>query len=84
MADEDLLSIRSEVRGEIGYLYLKGQLLAESRFKLDRLLRDWIEARLSGVIISCRDLHYIDSAGLSTWIGALHRLRQIGWADAQG
>lgn len=78
MAKEELLHIDEVTEKGVGVVRLGGQLLAESRFPLDRLLRDWHEGGVHQVVISCADLRHIDSAGLSTMIGALHRMRREG------
>jgi len=78
MAREDLLDVEAEVTGDIGLITLSGQLMAESRTKLERLLRDWTEDGVRFVRVACRGLEYIDSAGLSTMIGASHRLKRAG------
>jgi anti-anti-sigma factor len=78
MADSHSLKIIQSSDGEIGSLELAGQLMAESRFDLEQLLRLWTENGVHFVLISCRDLKFVDSAGLSTLIGGLHRLRRLG------
>ena len=78
MPNEDILQIDSCVESEVGMLMLAGELRAESRYALERQLRDWGEGGMKRVVIGCADLSYIDSAGLSTMIGALHRLRRAG------
>jgi anti-sigma B factor antagonist len=62
----------------IGVLTLTGELIAESRLELDRVLREWHEAGRVRVIACCAELTYLDSAGLSTLLGALHRFRRAG------
>lgn len=78
MAHEEFLSIDSRIDDQVGLVTLDGRLMAETRFELDRIFRDWIDSGLKRVIVSCRNLDYIDSAGLSTMIGAMHRMRRIG------
>lgn len=73
-----MLQIRKRVDKDIGLITLEGQLMAESRFDLEQLLREWMEGGVHFVLISCRDLKFIDSAGLSTLIGGLHRLKRAG------
>lgn len=52
--------------------------MAESRINLEQLFREWNDGGLRFIVVSCKELEYIDSAGLSTLIGALHRLRREG------
>ncbi len=51
--------------------------MAESRFELEQLLRVWTDNGVHFVVVGCGELTFIDSAGLSTLIGGMHRLRQI-------
>lgn len=78
MSELSGLEIQPRVRTEIGYIDLDGNLMAESRTELERLLREWNEGQLRYVIVNCKELRCIDSAGLSTLIGAQHRLRRMG------
>jgi stage II sporulation protein AA (anti-sigma F factor antagonist) len=78
MADPHKLQIEPILDGETGHLTLRGQLMAESRYDLEQILRLWTESGVHFVSISCKELRFVDSAGLSTLIGALHRLRRLG------
>lgn len=78
MTRDNLLSVDYQVVGETGRLNLEGELVAESRIEPERILREWLDAGISQVIIRCMLLTYIDSAGLSTLLGALHRFRRQG------
>ena len=78
MTRENLLAIECEVDRAIGHLNLEGELVAESRFEPERILREWLDGGVRGVIVRCHGLSHIDSAGLSTLLGALHRFRRKG------
>lgn len=78
MRREDIISIQERVEKRVGYIDLSGRLMAESRYDLERILREWSEANLNQVIVTCRELEYIDSAGLSTLIGGLHKMKKLG------
>lgn len=78
MIRENLLITESSVEHEIGLLMLEGELIAETRYEPERILREWLDGGLNRVIIRCATLSYIDSAGLSTLLGALHRFRRQG------
>lgn len=78
MTRENLLSIEAQVVQSIARLDLCGELVAESRFELERIFREWQDQGLSRVIVLCQRLIHIDSAGLSTLLGALHRFRRKG------
>lgn len=77
MASDHSLQINSEADGEVGAISLRGQLMAESRFELEQLLRVWTDGGTHFIVVECRELAFIDSAGLSTLIGGMHRLRQV-------
>lgn len=78
MSRENLLTVRSQVEQGIGIIYLDGELLAESRYETERILRDWAESGIHQVIVSCSGLMNLDSGGLSTLLGAMHRARREG------
>jgi anti-sigma B factor antagonist len=78
MTRENLLIMDCLVEGEAGRLDLNGELIVETRFEVERLLREWLESGIRRVIIRCRTLSAIDSAGFSTLLGALHRYRREG------
>src|SRR5688572_30750646 len=78
MVRDNLLIMESKVEENVSWLGLTGELIAESRFDIERVLREWHEAGVTHVIVRCRGLNYIDSAGLSTLLGALHRYRRSG------
>lgn len=78
MPNENLLQFEVSGDKELAVIELRGDLIAESRFELERVMRDWLELGVTKIIIGCEELNYIDSAGLSTLLGALHRLRRTG------
>jgi anti-sigma B factor antagonist len=77
MIQDHSLQISSHADGEVGTVTLSGQLMAESRFELEQLLRVWTGNGIHFIVVDCGDLSFIDSAGLSTLIGGMHRLRQV-------
>lgn len=78
MLRDNLLVVHSDLHAEIGYLTLEGELLAESRYEPERILREWHENEIRNVIVICAGLTHIDSAGFSILLGALHRYRRDG------
>lgn len=78
MTRDNLLIMDYHVDHDIGHLNLDGELIAETRLELERILREWLDSGINRVIIRCTALNYIDSAGLSTLLGALHRFRRQG------
>ena len=72
------LNLSYQISGEINCLTLEGELISTTRFEPERVLREWNEAGVNQVVVRCTDLEYIDSAGLSTLLGALHRYRRNG------
>lgn len=78
MAGNDLMEIDLQVVGGLGEVRLSGRLMAESRFEIERILRDWNETGVNHAVVSLAGLDYVDSAGLSTLIGAMHKMRREG------
>lgn len=76
MLRDHLLTIHSDVEGHTGYLVFEGELIAETRFEPERIFREWLEAGIVNVVVSCAGLRHIDSAGFSILLGALHRFRR--------
>lgn len=78
MSRENQLSIDCQVSEQTSQLDLEGELVAETRFEPERVLRELLDQGVSRVIVGCRRLCAIDSAGLSTLLGAMHRFRRKG------
>jgi anti-anti-sigma factor len=76
MLRENLLRIQCEIRDGIGLLRLDGELVAESRYEPERILREWLEAEVFQIVVQCDKVTHLDSAGLSILLGALHRFRR--------
>ena len=70
------LNMDCKCRSGVASLTLNGELISLTRFEPERVLRQWHEAGVIRVIIDCSGLRYIDSAGLSILLGALHRFRR--------
>ena len=78
MTPEDRLHVRGEIQDAVAVLTLEGELIAQTRYDVERILREWLEAGILHAIVRMPALRYIDSAGLSTLLGALHRYRRAG------
>jgi anti-sigma B factor antagonist len=76
MLRENLLRVQCEAADGVGLMRLEGELIAESRYEPERILREWLAADVCKVIIQCDKVTHIDSAGLSVLLGALHRYRR--------
>lgn len=77
MSFDRSLQIHSQADGELGFMTLSGQLMAESRYDVEQMIRQWTDNGVHFISVCCRDLTFIDSAGLSTLIGGMHRIRQV-------
>ena len=75
---DQLLDLTHEIVEGVGILALDGELIAETRFEPERVLRGWLEQEQHRVIIEFSRVNHIDSAGLSILLGALHRFRRHG------
>ena len=78
MARDNLLHVNARREGEMALLCLEGELIAESRYEPERLMREWLEEGVAYLILQCASLTHIDSAGLSILLGASHRFRRHG------
>jgi anti-anti-sigma factor len=78
MPRQNLLGVDFKVDKRSAVLYLKGELIAETRVEPERILRDWLETGVLFVSICCDGLKHIDSAGMSTLLGAAHRYQHAG------
>jgi anti-sigma B factor antagonist len=78
MLRDNLLDVQCEVKRGTGFMTLDGELVAESRYEPERILREWLEAGVVRAVIVFGKVTHIDSAGLSTLLGALHRFRRHG------
>ncbi len=76
MVFEQRLIVNEEIFGQEGVLYLEGDLISATRYEVERILREWRELGIRFVTVHCPKLNQIDSAGLSTLLGALHRYRR--------
>ncbi len=72
------LHTHSEILDGVAVLHLEGELVSQSRFVIERILREWLELGIHQVIVGLAALRYIDSSGLATLLGALHRCRREG------
>lgn len=78
MVSDNRLITRSERDEDSAVIYLEGELISQTRYDVERILREWREVGVRSVIVHMPALKYIDSAGLSTLLGALHRYRRDG------
>ena len=76
MPREHILETLVAEENGIGLLLLEGELIADSRFEPERIMREWLEKGVLKVIVGCGKLKYLDSAGLSMLLGAMHRFRR--------
>lgn len=78
MISDDTLIIEIGGDATLAMVALQGDLIAETRFELERIFRDWLDHGVRRILVDCSKLNYIDSAGLSTLLGGLHRARRNG------
>ncbi|MEN6625319.1 MAG: STAS domain-containing protein [Candidatus Sumerlaeia bacterium] len=78
MISDNRLITSSETTQDSAILYLEGELISQTRYDVERILREWQESGVRWVVVRMPALKYIDSAGLSTLLGALHRYRREG------
>jgi anti-sigma B factor antagonist len=61
--------------GTVSVLELKGYLDAHTAPKLEEAIQDLITARRYNIVVNCRDLSYISSAGLGVFMAFIEDVR---------
>jgi len=70
--------IKSKMKDQIAVLYPKGHLDAHSVEKFESELLKILENKVYKIVVNCRDLKYISSAGMGIIMGYLDEVREKG------
>lgn len=70
------LLIESETN--ILHIRISGELDANSSIELDDVIKDAITQRRTRIMIDCRELHYISSAGVGVFLSHLDDVKNLG------
>lgn len=71
-------SIRSKSLGHTAVLYPKGHLDAHNVERFEKEMVKLIKNQMFNVVINCKDLDYISSAGMGIIMGYLDEIREKG------
>lgn len=71
-------SIRNNTAGDIDILELVGELDAHTASRLEDSLKTLISASRHNIIVNCKDLAYISSAGLGVFMAYIEDVRSLG------
>ncbi|MDH4069026.1 MAG: STAS domain-containing protein [Ignavibacteria bacterium] len=69
-------NVQQREHGEISVLDLKGYLDAHTAPKLEDAFQDLLAAARFNIIVNCRDLSYISSAGLGVFMAFIEEVRK--------
>ena len=72
------MDITQLIENEVLNLSIQGELDANSSIELDAVIKEAIERQMINIMIDCKDLVYISSAGLGVFISHLDDLKSYG------
>lgn len=70
--------IRSKVLENIAVIYPKGHLDAHNVGKFEKEILKLLEGSVVNLVVNCKDLNYISSAGMGIIMGYLDEVREKG------
>jgi anti-sigma B factor antagonist len=70
--------IRSKVQEDTAVLYPKGHLDAHNVDRFEKEMVKLISSKIVNIIINCKELNYISSAGMGIIMGYLDEIREKG------
>jgi anti-sigma B factor antagonist len=68
--------IRSKVEGQIAVLYPKGHLDAHNVERFEKEIVKFLGSNIVQIVVNCKDLNYISSAGMGIIMGYLDEIRE--------
>jgi anti-sigma B factor antagonist len=71
-------SVKSELDENVAVLYPKGHLDAHSVEKFEKEILGFIKKNIINIIINCKELDYISSAGMGIIMGNLDEIKEKG------
>lgn len=72
------MDITQLIENDVLNLSIQGELDANSSIDLDAVLKEAIDRQMTNIMIDCKDLVYISSAGLGVFISHLDDLKGYG------
>jgi anti-sigma B factor antagonist len=65
---ENAMQVTGEIKDNAFVVTLKGRIDTESSSELNTILEGYLEANFTPFILNCKDLEYINSCGLASFI----------------
>lgn len=72
------MDITQLIENDVLNLSIQGELDANSSIELDAVIKKAIDEQMTNIMIDCKDLVYISSAGLGVFISHLDDLKGYG------
>lgn len=67
-----------ETDSDILHIHISGELDANSSIQLDEVIKDAVQQRKTRILVDCRELLYISSAGVGVFLSHLDDVRSLG------
>ncbi len=72
------MEIHIESVNDILHLHIQGELDANSSIELDEVIKKAIAKRTIKIMVDCRELRYISSAGMGVFLSHLDDVKNLG------
>ena len=72
------MQILIESVSNILHIHISGELDANSSIQLDEVIKDAVQQRKTRIMVDCRELLYISSAGVGVFLSHLDDVRNLG------
>ena len=72
------MELQIESVKDILHIHISGELDANSSIELDEVIKNAIAQRQAKIMIDCRELRYISSAGMGVFLSHLDDVRTLG------
>ncbi|GEM_PF-373304 len=73
-----IVQILIESDSDILHIHISGELDANSSIQLDEVIKDAVQQRKTRILVDCRELRYISSAGVGVFLSHLDDVRSLG------
>lgn len=69
-----MIEVKTEVEGNIYLLIVSGEADASSSIHLDKAINEAVNSRAKKILVDCRNLNYISSAGLGVFMSYIEEM----------
>jgi anti-sigma B factor antagonist len=69
-----MIEVKTEVEGKIYLLIVSGEADASSSIHLDKAINEAVNSKAKKILVDCRDLNYISSAGLGVFMSYIEEM----------